>query len=74
MFNIKQKEFDMEIQAGKRYIRRNGEVSEVIVKTGWPIFPFKEAGNGRTYTSKGGLVMTGSETPYDLVSEYVVTF
>jgi len=61
----------MKLQAGKRYIKRNGEVSGVLEDTSTPVFPFRDSKSELTYTAKGHLVMSKEETRYDLVGECV---
>ena len=60
----------MELQAGKRYIKGNGEVSGVLEETGYSIFTFRDPKSGLTYTAKGNLILSNS-TRFDLVAEYI---
>lgn len=62
----------LRLESGKRYVRRDGEITGRLESNRNPVFRFKDPLTGRTYRSNG-LTFIGSkaELPLDLVSVYL---
>ena len=61
----------MKIEAGKRYVRRDGKISGVIEKGCTDdLYPFCDDDSGDCYR-EDGLWLLGEESDEDLISEYV---
>lgn len=60
----------MQIEAGKRYIRRDGSISGVLRRKDGGVYPFFCPVNIQTYTEKGVRYLGGTD-PSDLVAEYI---
>ncbi len=58
------------LQVGKRYVMRNGEVTEPITLDPNPDSFFKFKGGGNFYGSNGCYWSNGDESPYDIISEF----
>lgn len=64
----------LQLEIGKRYIRRDGEITGPIGKSSASIrYPFWDSLNDYSYTSTGHLWVCKTETTKDLVEEYVET-
>lgn len=61
----------LEVQVGKRYVRRDGQVTGLIVYSGSTDYPFRDSVRHLTYKSDGVWDVTRHPTTEDLVSEYV---
>ncbi len=61
----------MQIEVGKRYVRRIGSVSGLIESRDSVDYPFKDPESGHTLTIGGNVYRGGSEHGYDLVAEYI---
>lgn len=61
----------MQIEAGKRYVRRDGSVSGLIGSRDSVDYPFKDIESGHTLTIGGNVYRGGSQHDYDLVAEYI---
>ncbi len=60
----------IQIQAGKRYVKRNGEISGVIEDHDHEEYPFIDSENERSYAADGYYYHREKEDEDDLVSEY----
>lgn len=64
----------MKIEAGKRYVRRDGEITAALVPND-ERYPFRdgrgELGSAQAWTSDGSYWYDGDSSEYDIVSEYV---
>ena len=61
----------MQIEAGKRYITRSGDVTTPMRLSGDMLVPWEADCDGPdSWCAEGNYLMTG-ESPYDLVAEYV---
>lgn len=62
------------VQAGKRYVRRDGKISGTLVLRKRLVnknYPFEDDGTPRIYCNNGGYWESGSTSPLDLISEYI---
>ena len=58
------------VQAGKRYVRRDGSITEELKVYTDLVYIFKE-GKGYLYTRKGRYWASGTTSKFDLISEYI---
>lgn len=61
----------LEVQVGKKYVRRDGRVSGPIEYSGGTDYPFRDSVTHFTYKSDGTWDVTRHPAAEDLVSEYV---
>lgn len=59
----------MKIEAGKRYVRRDGLVTGALVAVRGPIFPFLDPTHDEAYDSQGRWIGDFPDH-HDLVEEY----
>ena len=59
----------MKIEAGKRYVRRDGENSGVVTNNTHAFYPF--IARGMVYTSCGHFLGDRLDHSLDLISEYI---
>lgn len=60
----------MRIEAGKQYVRRDGDVTGPMKKRDSYAFPFTDPLTEITYTADGSVWTTWGESPEDLVAEH----
>lgn len=60
----------LKLEFGKRYVRRDGEISGVLEDTFTSSYPFLDESQSATYT-ENGIRISGTSDPSDLISEYV---
>lgn len=60
----------MNLQLGKRYVRRDGEVTGPLENSGSKAFPFHCPLRVCSYTESGSYYADGEDN-YDLISEYI---
>ena len=60
----------MKLEAGKRYVRRDGKVTGELIDYYEVNYPFCDPHSDETYTLTGSLFNWDEETPEDIVKEY----
>ena len=61
----------MKLEYGKRYVRRDGEVTGPLQKNPSRDYPFNDDANANSYSKTGDYNLDdGEDCPFDLVSEY----
>lgn len=58
----------LKLEVGKRYVRRNGDISEPVIYCGVTDYMFT---CGECYYSEGGLLYRDGVSPLDLIAEYI---
>lgn len=61
----------MKIEAGKRYVRRDGKITKAITNEDDDNYPYFDPAYGNTYNSEGAYWREGPSSKIDLVAEYV---
>lgn len=61
---------NLKLEVGKRYVRRNGEVSGVIDRGGSSIYPFYDPSARETY-NEDGRYYSKEKSERDFISEYI---
>lgn len=63
----------MKIEAGKRYIRRDGVITGPLTfnENDWEGYPFQDPVSGSDYTGNGRYWYEGGDSDEDLILEYV---
>lgn len=63
----------MKIETGKRYVRRDGLITDPIEITSGPTYPFWDSKHGTTHTPQGEWIGPEAIEPEDLIREYTPT-
>lgn len=61
----------MELKKGKRYVRKDGKITDVMTTTLDRVYPFIEPCSGNMYTAEGLRYALAKEPHSDLVVEYI---
>lgn len=70
MTNEKKNENLLKLEVGKRYVRRDGDITAPLLPSGDQAFPFCDPCQMHTYTAEGMWGLIGTSR-HDLIAEYV---
>ena len=57
------------LEIGKRYVMRNGKITEPLIKNNHKSFPLRDRGN--SWTGEGRIWASDNSSPYDIIKEYI---